>query len=253
MKELPKRKPNRLAGFAYDGGWTYFITINTKLSEPFFGYIKNGQMILNRSGLIAHQCLGEISNHFPQAKMAEYIVMPDHIHALIILERKNDKRAGLGEDEFLGHAEDARAGHAKYVRAGHARPVLDRRQMILSKIIRGFKSASSNFIRKNDNIYFAWHRSFHDHIIRDQKEFDNIKNTSKTIRKIGKKERVLNPFSDDFVYDLHWHLIFEFINHLSFGIFFLIRNINLRISPGTWRININMKPFGITKTITHGG
>lgn len=78
--ELHHRKSIRLKDYDYSKPGKYFITICTKYSECSFGKIHNGKMQLNEYGKIAQQCWLDIPNHFPYAKLDEFIVMPNHIH-----------------------------------------------------------------------------------------------------------------------------------------------------------------------------
>lgn len=50
-----------------------------------FGAIANGKMVLNDGGKIAQLCCLDIPNHFPHAKLDAFVVMPDHVHGIIIL------------------------------------------------------------------------------------------------------------------------------------------------------------------------
>ena len=61
----------------------YYVTIVTHNHKCFFGKIENGKMILNEYGEIAQQCWTEITRRFPNIEIDEYIIMPDHIHAII--------------------------------------------------------------------------------------------------------------------------------------------------------------------------
>jgi len=79
------RRSIRLQGYDYSQPGIYFITICTKNHECLFGEILNGEMRLNDFGKIAHQCWLEIPNHFPHIQLDEFVIMPDHIHGIIIL------------------------------------------------------------------------------------------------------------------------------------------------------------------------
>jgi len=50
-----------------------------------FGEIKNGELVLNEAGKFANECWIEIPNHFPNAVLHEYIIMPNHVHGIIEL------------------------------------------------------------------------------------------------------------------------------------------------------------------------
>lgn len=74
----------RVAWHDYRGG-SYFITVCTKDREPYFGLIEEGQMKYTDLGQSACDCLREIPSHFPDVEVPEFVVMPNHIHAIIII------------------------------------------------------------------------------------------------------------------------------------------------------------------------
>ena len=79
----------------YNGG-AYFITICTKNREHFFGEIENGEMILSEIGEYADKNISEITQHNCYAEMPLWIVMPDHIHMVVIIDdtkTPHEKRA----------------------------------------------------------------------------------------------------------------------------------------------------------------
>jgi len=77
------RRSIRLKGYDYSKPGMYYVTIVTHNHKCFFGKIENGKMILNEYGEIAQQCWTEITRRFPNIEIDEYIIMPDHIHAII--------------------------------------------------------------------------------------------------------------------------------------------------------------------------
>ena len=72
----------------WDYGWNgyYFVTICTKVREPVFGEIIDGKMDMNNFGIIADTFWKTIPIHFPFVKLDEYIIMPDHVHGIIIID-----------------------------------------------------------------------------------------------------------------------------------------------------------------------
>jgi len=78
-------KKRRLQNYNYGKNGYYFITICTKNRKPFFGKIINDKMKLSNIGKIAQQCYREIPNHFNNVKLDEYVIMPDHIHGIIMI------------------------------------------------------------------------------------------------------------------------------------------------------------------------
>jgi REP element-mobilizing transposase RayT len=75
----------RLQNWDYGRNAAYFITICTLHRECWFGHIQNGNMILSEFGNIANWYWQDIPIHFPFVKLGEFIVMPNHIHGIIII------------------------------------------------------------------------------------------------------------------------------------------------------------------------
>jgi hypothetical protein len=77
----------------WDYGWNaaYFVTICTQNRERFFGNITDGKMYLSETGNIAQKFWMEIPNHFPFARLGEFIIMPDHMHGIIIIDKFDDR------------------------------------------------------------------------------------------------------------------------------------------------------------------
>ena len=82
------RIPSARAPF-WDYGWNaaYFVTICTHNRMHWFGEIVNGEMILSDIGKIAQQCWLEIPQHFPFVKLDAFVVMPNHIHGILIIDK----------------------------------------------------------------------------------------------------------------------------------------------------------------------
>ena len=74
----------RAAWHDYNGG-AYFVTICTHNREHYLGEITNGVMHLSEMGQIAAQCMDEVHCHFPHVDVPIYVIMPNHVHAIIII------------------------------------------------------------------------------------------------------------------------------------------------------------------------
>ena len=74
----------RAAWHDYNGG-AYFVTICTHNREHYLGEITNGVMCLSEMGQIAAQCMDEVHCHFPHVDVPIYVIMPNHVHAIIII------------------------------------------------------------------------------------------------------------------------------------------------------------------------
>ncbi len=154
-EKIHHRKSIRLQGHDYSGfGW-YFITICTKNRECVFGEIKDEKMILSDMGKMAHKYWLEIPEHFNDIKLDEFVIMPNHVHGIIII----DVPLSVGDR--------------------HACPLPGAQKRNIQKlpsIIGSYKSTVTREIRKQfDNHKFGWQRSYHDRIIRNNDELDRIR------------------------------------------------------------------------------
>ncbi|MBF8294528.1 MAG: transposase, partial [Bacteroidetes bacterium] len=77
-----RRNTNRLVGHDYSQPGEYFVTMCTKDREDLFGEITGGEMKLNEVGEIAVKCWKEIPQHYPNIKLDEFVVMPNHVHGI---------------------------------------------------------------------------------------------------------------------------------------------------------------------------
>jgi putative transposase len=77
------RKRQRLSGHDYTSPGDYFVTICTDQGHSIFGSIVGGEMHLNTAGQTARDCWNAIPEHFPNASIDTFVVMPNHIHGII--------------------------------------------------------------------------------------------------------------------------------------------------------------------------
>jgi len=151
------RKSIRLKGYDYTKAGAYYVTIVAYQRECLFGEIMNGEMLLNEFGNIANECWCSIPEHFPHVELGAYVVMPNHIHGIIVI---NDPVYPVG--------------------ATHASPLRDTSKPhgpipgSLGAIVGSFKSAVTRRIRGESDIYGVWQRNYFEHIIRNDVDFQRI-------------------------------------------------------------------------------
>ena len=175
------RKRLRLKEFDYSTAGYYFVTICTKDKKHWFGRVENEDMKLSSIGKIAKECWKEIPQHFKNVELGVYIIMPNHIHGILVV------RSGI-------------------VRDAHVRPVRDK--MLISKAIHGFKSSTTRIVRKEINKTFSWHRSFYDRVIRSEHELNNIRrymtnNVLKWEMDIENKRNVTDKLRKNYYEDIY--------------------------------------------------
>ena len=105
MNSNPKkqnRKTLRLKEYDYSfPGW-YYVTICTKDLIPWFGKVKKGKVIYDKLGNIAIKFFEEIPKHFKNTEIDENIIMPNHVHGIIIVNEVVGKRDRVSLRSFGG-------------------------------------------------------------------------------------------------------------------------------------------------------
>ena len=85
MKEFPRRKGLRLKDFDYSSAGYYFVTICVRDRRFLFGNIVDGIMQLNELGIKMENRWHELSEHFSNIELDEFVVMPNHIHGILAI------------------------------------------------------------------------------------------------------------------------------------------------------------------------
>ena len=169
----------------WDYGWDgiYFITICTKDRENYFGNIENNKMNLSNIGVIADILWHEIKNHAKNIELDQFVVMPNHIHGILIIDKNNidnTNHVGQGQNHVgQGHTLDLRDSNQTHPNKPEKTIGQKRFQNIgkntVSSIIGSYKSAVTKHARRL-GYNFYWQPRFYDHIIRNDKEYHKIKN-----------------------------------------------------------------------------
>ena len=94
----------RLSSWDYSSNGAYFITICTKDRKHYFGEIMDAKMRLSEIGLFADTCWTNIPNHFPHFHLDEFIIMPNHIHGIVMIEKPYIDNNSLPRAVETGHA-----------------------------------------------------------------------------------------------------------------------------------------------------
>lgn len=158
FRGLYKGGSRRMTNWDYRSSGYYFITINTLNRVHHFGEVQNKEMLLSDIGKIAHQFWTDIPKYSPHITLGASVVMPDHLHGVLILQSNLAKETPA---KITSHNSDY------YMSA------LSPRANSISTIIRSFKSALTKEAKKI-NPDFQWQAKFHDIIINDHKALINI-------------------------------------------------------------------------------
>jgi len=124
----------------------------------WFGEIISGEMHLTEIGHIASQMWYEIADHFPCIGLDSFVVMPNHIHGIIIINRSID----MSIIEAL-HATPLQPPDVKFLK-NETMSFISPKRGSLSVVVRSYKSAVTKYIHKFES-GFSWQPGFYDIII----------------------------------------------------------------------------------------
>ncbi|MCQ2349571.1 MAG: hypothetical protein MJZ98_03710 [Paludibacteraceae bacterium] len=180
----------------YDGG-VYFVTICTQNREHYFGDITHvvtpcrdvarrvsmmntePQMQLSPIGQYSHEQFVNVKTHYPYAEIPLFVVMPNHIHAIVIIDGENVPYERCNAEHHYGNqksnADNCRdaARHVSTGRQNNEMVRISNLQGWLSVVVGGIKSSITRYANEK-NITFAWQSRFYDRIVRDQNELNRI-------------------------------------------------------------------------------
>jgi REP element-mobilizing transposase RayT len=178
--------------YAKPGG--YFVTTNCANHEQYLGKIVNGEMIMNEFGKIAHTCWSEIPQHFPNAELGEFQVMPNHLHGIIIITTFCYPTC-VETGQALSQKHQIRPTHFRLRNQG---------KNTISAMVGSFKSAVTKQIHQIDTDFsdmvihaaikqFGWQSRFYDHFIRSHAEFNRISNYIRNNPANWRRDRFYKP------------------------------------------------------------
>lgn len=169
---------NRLQSFDYGSNAAYFVTICTHGKVNYLGEIPETQSIasnetqnlaslrdgafpqslvqLSEIGKIAYQYWLDIPQHFLFVILDEFVVMPNHIHGILIF----NKAEPVETQDFASQTNEQQNKFGPQSRN-------------LGSVIRGYKAAVKKYATLND-LDMYWQERYHDRVIRTEKEHQNI-------------------------------------------------------------------------------
>lgn len=165
------RRSIRLKGYDYSQAGAYFVTTVTQDRESFFGEIRDGEMIFNDAGRMVHAVWESMPERFPRMELGAFVVMPNHFHAIVIINDSTIGGAGLVP---------APRATTRVAPTARAAPITSNAPT-LGQIIGAFKSITTHeYITGVDNRGWTqfnkrlWQRNYYEHIIRNEKAMDTI-------------------------------------------------------------------------------
>jgi REP element-mobilizing transposase RayT len=143
----------RLEDWDYSSRGWYFVTICTKDKQCTLGRTTDGRIVLSDAGVIAETELKVVSDHYLNVMIDRFVVMPNHIHAIVVIE---------GTHAYF----PVETRLAAYPAGVHGR---------LPQIVGGYKAGVSRMCHAKGITAFAWQSRFHDHILRSNASLNAVR------------------------------------------------------------------------------
>mgnify|MGYP003309204122 CR=1 FL=1 len=139
--ELPVRKPNRMRGYDYSRPGLYFLTVCTRDKRCLFWENPGRdlqtpeELVLTEAGQVLKAAIEGMADHYATIQLDNYVIMPNHFHLLLCLEAAGPEQAKASISQAIGQLK---------------RTV----SMALGQAL--------------------WQKSFHDHVVRNEKDYQRI-------------------------------------------------------------------------------
>jgi putative transposase len=170
--ELPNRRSIRLRNYDYSQAGAYFVTIRVEGRRHLYGEVGNGCMVRSLAGEVVASCWHEIPRHYREVELDEFVVMPNHVHGILVIRSRLDEEIAGKNVPCRGEAGLARKGVTRVVSTGVAV-----RSSTLGTIVGSYKSAVTRAVNaargKTGNA--VWQRGYYEHVVRDENELNRIR------------------------------------------------------------------------------
>jgi REP element-mobilizing transposase RayT len=162
MPDHPIRKTVRLRGHDYASPCAYFVTVCTCDRIGLLGTIEQEHVVLSPEGEIVHVVWRDLPRHFPGIEIDALVVMPNHLHAILILQPAVGAKNPAGPDASpLPVPSRPRGTQSRSIPA----------------IVQNAKSISArriNLLRGTPRAP-VWQRGYFEHVVRSMRELDRLR------------------------------------------------------------------------------
>jgi putative transposase len=146
--ERHHRRSIRWRGWDYGWAGAYFVTLCVQERLCLFGGVVDGEMRLSVAGMVVESWWGTIPARFPRVELDAYVVMPNHVHGILVFKDGDGDDAGL----FLG------------------------------RVVQWFKTTTQSDYRLGVRTE-GWEpyagrlgqRNYYEHVVRDERDLDRIR------------------------------------------------------------------------------
>ena len=194
MTKRYNRRSIRLKGYDYSQAGLYFITICCKNQEHFFGCISQQQMYLNDAGKMVESEWTQLPIRFPNIALHEYVVMPNHFHAIIeivgatLVVAQRPKQNTQHSEQDTQHSEQDTQHSEQDTQQGQQQGIAPMCETLSTKKTLGDMVGAFQSITTVEYIHGVkeyqwkrfskklWQRNYWEHIIRNERAYQNISN-----------------------------------------------------------------------------
>ena len=204
--DFPHRKCIRLRDYDYSRAGAYFVTICVDGKRCIFGRVDKAEMNLSPVGNICADRCPQIPDRFPGVELDCFVVMPNHMHAIIVLpdlteypnlhNHRSGAAAGPVLDGIPSPANDAdsiRRGavpspvvkvgslppneNSRLRKGAVLMPLIAHPRQHLGRIVAWYKYLTTKSVTElnGGKLTRFWQRGYHDHIIRDENDLRMIR------------------------------------------------------------------------------
>jgi putative transposase len=141
------RRSIRLDGYDYRQAGAYFVTICTQDRECLLGQISNGEVTTTPAGDMVQTVWDALPQHYPGVDIDAFVVMPNHVHGIIVLTGQ-PAQAALSLPDVVHRLKSLTTTH-------YRRGVLEQKWLPFAGRL--------------------WHRNYYEHIVRNDDDLERIR------------------------------------------------------------------------------
>jgi REP element-mobilizing transposase RayT len=187
LRDNHQRRSIRLSDYDYTQEGAYFVTICTHQHVCLFGDVIDAEVMLSTLGCVVLEEWERTALSRPYVTLDEFVVMPNHVHGIIIIDYGVAKLPDVTKSRDVGATRRVAQPDPIYVSDAQPSPRATHRVAptrpngpvpgSIGAIVGQFKSISAkriNRIRETPGAP-AWQRNFYEHVIRDEKSLNAIR------------------------------------------------------------------------------
>ncbi len=179
----PRRRSLRLDGYDYAQAGAYFVTVCVQDRACLFERIVGGAMHLNVAGELAARAWSSIPARFPGVEIDAFVVMPNHLHGIIVIA--DDMSVGAPLVGARIEPSEPAATMAAPTECDHDNDAANRpanKRPTIGDIVGGFKSSFTvEYIRGVKAGRWpafdrrVWQRNYYEHVVRNEADLARVR------------------------------------------------------------------------------